>query len=246
MQLSTQALVIKVTDIRDNDKLLTLLTKDLGVIKAFVSGAKKIGSKNYAGTGLLCYSDFLLNKGADAYRVKESSLINSFFKIGCDINLLSLQQYFCEVAAVLSPQDMNAEEYLRLTLNCLYYLNNNKINEHIIKSIYELRILCIAGYMPDLVGCSNCGKFDDDIMFIDLLNGVMYCSNCKHLCNNTVALNKTVLSSLRHIVYSDFDRLFSFSIPDKAAKELTGITEKYLLQQTEHKFKTLDFYNSIL
>ena len=60
MQITTDALVIKVSDVGENDRLITLLTKDYGVLKAFASQAKKIKSKYYAGTALFSYSRFIL------------------------------------------------------------------------------------------------------------------------------------------------------------------------------------------
>ena len=50
---------------------------------------------------------------------------------------------------------------------------------------------------------------------------------------------------MRHIVYSDFERLFRFSMPEKAAAALSRVTERFLLEQTELGYKTLDFYHSL-
>ena len=55
----------------------------------------------------------------------------------------------------------------------------------------------------------------------------------------------TLLTALRHIVYSDINKLFMFSIPDEAAVALSQITERYLLNKTEQKPKTLSFFNSL-
>ena len=47
MQITTDALVLKVMDVGENDRLLTLLSKDYGIIRAFASGAKKIQNKYF-------------------------------------------------------------------------------------------------------------------------------------------------------------------------------------------------------
>ena len=47
-------------------------------------------------------------------------------------------------------------------------------------------------------------------------------------------------------MYSKFESLYAFEIPEKEAMLLSKITEKYITLQTEHKFTTLDFYNSII
>ncbi|MBE6797943.1 MAG: DNA repair protein RecO [Ruminococcaceae bacterium] len=246
MQITTDALVIKVSDVGENDRLITLLTKDYGVLKAFASQAKKIKSKYYAGTALFSYSRFILEYVKGTYRVRDASLTNSFFKVGCDVTEISLQQYFCELSSVLAPIDGNAETYLRLLLNSMYCLNNNKMNESLLKAIFELRILTLSGYSPDLIACDGCGEFDKDIFYFNLFDGVVLCDDCVTDKNATVILDKTLFSAMRHIIYCDFEKLFSFSIPDDKANRLSKITEKFLLTQTEQRFSTLDFYNSIL
>ncbi len=247
MQLTTKALVIKTMDISDNDRLLTLLTSEYGVVKAFASGAKKIKSKNYAATSMFAYSDFLLTEKGNTYKVKESSLIKSFFKIGCDIKTLSLMQYFCELCAVIITEDISVES-LRLILNTFHYLNEGALNSNIIKSIVEFRLLSIAGYMPDLLQCANCSKNDENsTYYLDYAGGCIYCEKCAAGdVSSLQPLNATLLSALKHIAYCEFERLFLFKLPDEMAEILSKITEKYLLNQIEHSFKTLDFYYSIL
>ena len=148
MQITTKGLIIKVRDVKDNDRLITVLTSDFGLIRAFVSGAKRTSNKNHTTTTLFCYCDFLLTKTGDTYKVKEANLISSFFKLSSDIVNLSLAQYFCELAGAFAPEDTSSNEHLRLTLNSLNFLSLNEKNIFLLKAIFELRILTISGYMP--------------------------------------------------------------------------------------------------
>ncbi len=246
MQITTTALVLKVTDISDSDRLLTLYSSEYGVISAFASGAKKIKNKYHAGTSFLCYSSFILENVKDSYRVRDASLIRCYFKIGCDILNISLQQYFCDVVSFLSTAGEGDPEILKLIIKSVHYINENRMNPNLLKAIFELRILSLAGYMPNLSVCDCCGCDDENKLYFDMLGGVLLCENCKNETNNHIYLCPTVLAAMRHIVYADFDKIFNFKIPDEAAVRLTKITELYLIIQTEHNFKTLDFYKSII
>ncbi len=246
MQITTEALVLRVTDIGDNDRLLTLYSAEYGVISAFASGAKKLKNKYHVGTSFLCYSSFILENVKDTYRVRDASLIRCYFKIGCDIVNISLQQYFCDVAAFLSATGEGDKEILKLIIKSCHYINENKMNLNLLKAVFELRILSLSGYMPDLIGCNMCGNADESKLYFDLPGGVLLCDSCKNEASNPVYLGLTILAAMRHIVYSDFDKIFNFVIPDEAALRLTKISERYLTVQTEHSFKTLDFYKSII
>lgn len=245
MRFVTDGLVIKEMNIGDNDRLVTIMTRDLGVIKAFAVGAKSIKSRRGSATGLLSYSNFDIEKKGDTYKIREASVNRVFFGAGSDVEVLALSQYFCELCLVLGPYDDNGEEFLRLILNSLHFITEKKRPLNIIKAITELRIASVSGYTPNLIACDGCGEFEADIMYFNTYEGVLYCENCRkgEYCE---VINSTVLKAMRHIVYSKLESLYSFEIPEKEAKQLSKITEKYITLQTEHKFSTLDFYNGII
>ena len=245
MRFTTEALVIRETSIGESDRLITLLTREMGVIRAYAAGAKSIKSKKGAATGLLAYSSFTLHKKNDTYRVAEASPIKIFFGAGADVVRLTLAQYFCELASFIVPAQVASEEYLRLILNSLHFLVVENREPSLIKAITELRMAVLAGYSPSLVACEGCGKFEDDIMFFGLRDGQLYCKDCKTNGELTVPLEPTVLSAMRHIVFSKFGSLYSFTVPDEAAHRLSDITGRYVTVQTEHTYNALNFYNTL-
>ena len=244
IRFSTEALVIAQSSIGDNDRLLTLMTRDMGVIRAFAVGAKSVKSKRGSATGLLSYSNFLLDKKGDTYKVVEATANKVFFGAGSDITVLSIAQYFCELSAFFCPHDDTSEEFLRTVLNSLYYMTEKKRDPLLIKAITELRIAVISGYAPSLVACAGCGKFEDSVMYFRVEDGSLVCNDCKQ--GNVLPVNRTVLQALRHIVYSKIESLYSFDIPQKDIKTLSKITERYIVYQSEHRFTALEFIHSIL
>ncbi|MBO4433714.1 MAG: DNA repair protein RecO [Clostridia bacterium] len=235
--------MIKENSIGDNDRLLTLFTRDYGVIRAFAVGAKSVKSRRGSATGLLSYSNFLLDQKGDTYKVIEATANKVFFGAGSDVVTLTVAQYFCELCAYLEPHGDTSDEFLRLILNSLYFMIDKKRSPALIKAITELRVCCISGYSPSLVACDGCGKFEDRLMYFKLDNGMLYCEDCKK--DNCVKISRTVLDAMRHIVFSDLKSLYAFDIPEKDVKALEKITEKYIIFQSEHKFSTLDFYHSV-
>ena len=180
-KLSSDGLVVKEMSVGENDKLLTLLTREHGIIRAFSSGSKKISSKKFSASSLLSYANFSFVKTGDTYKIFEASPIDSFFDVGSDITLLSIAQYFCELAFTISPIESYAEDYLRLFLNSLHYLTRTNKNPLLVKAVTELRLAALSGYMPSLVACDSCAVYEDDIMYFDVRSGKLYCCECKPL-----------------------------------------------------------------
>lgn len=248
MDISTKGLIIKEQNIGENDKLITILTENQGVIRAFVQRANSIKNKNLSSTGLLTLSRFLLYKGRDKYIVKEASSVEVFFELRKDIEKLALAQYFCEIILSINITGDESKELLSLALNSIYLLCKDKMDNEIIKSVFELKSSCIIGFMPDLVCCKSCKAYESDIMYFLFDYGIIYCSSCydKDKSNtNVVQLPPATLMALRHIIYSSKNRIFNFSIKGSSKEILNYTTERYLKVITNKEFKTLDFYKTI-
>ena len=237
--------MIKEMSVGENDRLVTLFTRDYGIIRAFAAGAKSIKSKKGAATSLLTYGSFTILKKKETYKIYEATPVRLFFGVGSEIDVLSLAQYFCELCGVLVASGIPDGEFLRLILNSLHFLTKEKRYPPLIKAITELRAAALAGYMPNLVACGGCGKFEDDIMYFDVRDGKLLCAECKSQTGGLIPLDRTILAAMRHIVYAEFSRLYSFTVPEESADKLSEITGKYITIQTDHRFAALDFYNTV-
>ena len=188
-RFTTEALVIKEMNVGESDRLVTLFTRERGIIKAFASGAKNIKSKKGSATSLLTYGSFTIKQKNESFRIYEATPITMFFGAGSDIEVLALSQYFCELANVFAVDGTQNNELLRLILNSLHFLTKEKRFPSLIKAITELRIAVISGYSPNLIACDGCGKFEDAVMYFKLDDGTLYCNACRKAI---IAVNRKI------------------------------------------------------
>ena len=247
MGLKTQGLVIREQAVGESDRLVTVLTKDEGVVRAFARRAKNLKDSKNAATGLLCYSRFTLSKGKSAYNINEAFPIEVFFDLRRDITRLALAQYFCQLASELVPEGVEAGEYLRLVLNALHFLCRGARPQPVLKAIVELRMLSEAGFMPNLAYCAHCGAYEAERVYFKVGRGELYCDGC-FIDNGDpwVPLSPGALTAARHIVFADFEKVFSFSLAPGAQEELSAAAEAYTVQILQKRPRTLDFYHSLL
>jgi DNA repair protein RecO (recombination protein O) len=248
MKVTTIGLVLKETDIGESDKLITILTEDRGAISVMSPGAKRLRTKNSGTLQMFYYCELTLFKGRKGYIVDEVEIKERFENLKYDIEKFSLAEYFCEIALVLSPREGESRDFLRLVLNCLYFLIKDKMNMHLIKSILELRICSLAGYMPNLIGCAGCKEYKCEKLYFDVRNSSLICNDCLKSKNNgynLILINGSVLDAMRHIIYSKFDKLFLFKMSDSSIELLSSICEKYILEHADYKFKSLNFFKTI-
>lgn len=244
MRTNTDGLILKEQNIGEKDKLVTVLTRHNGLVRAFVRGAKSVNNRKNSSTGMFCFSKLCLYKTKESYIIDEAEPIELFFELRSDLEKLALAQYFSELIMTLVQEDEAAEEYLRLILNSLHFLAKGKMPVEQVKAITELRLMCIAGYMPNLVACDRCGEYETNTMYFDVEDGLLYCENC--MSNSMLfPLDIGLIKALRHIAFSDFEKIYSFKMDENALPDLSYITEKYLLSKLQKNFKTLEFYKEI-
>ena len=245
MRTNTDGLILKEQNIGEKDKLVTVLTRHNGLVRAFVRGAKSVNNRKNSSTGMFCFSKLCLYKTKESYIIDEAEPIELFFELRSDLEKLALAQYFSELIMTLVQEDEAAEEYLRLILNSLHFLAKGKMPIEQVKAITELRLMCIAGYMPNLVACDRCGEYETNTMYFDVEDGLLYCENC--MSNSMLfPLDIGLIKALRHIAFSDFEKIYSCKMEEQALPDLSYITEKYLLSKLQRNFKTLEFYKDIL
>lgn len=244
-KFTIDGLVIKTGVTGESDRLVYVLTPRMGILRAFAKGARNTKSKLHAGTSLFSYCTFTVSENKGVYHINEAQVIEIFYDLRNDLERLTVAQYFCEVMLKTIPDGNSDAEYLRLILNCLYFLCKGKKPLLLVKSVFELRIVCVAGYMPSLIACDTCGEYETDVMFFDCMLGALYCKNCGR-DKQVPEIPASVVAAMRHIVFSDFKKIFSFELPPEQLQTLNRLSELYLSNCFQQRFRTLDFLNETI
>lgn len=244
MFLKTDGLVVRQVNYKDNDQILTVLTKEHGLMTLKARGVRSRSSCLKGACQLLAYSEFTVFENRGFHTIDEANAIQMFPELRTDIELLSLASYFAQVAEVLSQEDMPNPELLSLTLNALYALCRRLCTPELVKAAFELRAACLGGYTPELSGCAVCGDPEPDRF--DVRGGILCCASCSAGEGLRLPVSPGSLAAMRYLVSCDAKRLFSFRLEGRAVKELCDLTETYLQTQLERGFYTLDFYKSLL
>lgn len=245
MTILTDGIIINEKPLKDKDKIITVLTREKGVITIFANGAK-VG-KHSSATGLLAYSDLsVASTRGDSWVLKDAVPKQIFFRLREDLTVLSLAQYFAELTYELCPREDKAEEELSLILNALHLLCEGKKDISLIKSVTELRLLTLAGYMPAVECCCECGcDLEDETLFFDVFTGELFCERCKG-SRKLFPCSVGVLTAMRYICLAPANKIFSFSLSADGLSALSEVSERYLKSITRKKFKTLDFYKKMM
>ena len=247
MYIKTSGIVLREIEYKDNDKLLTVLTQELGKRTFRARGVKSSRSRMRSACQLLAYSEMTLFEYRDHYTLNEAEPLELFWGVRSDVEKLALGSYFAEVLENLAGEGVADPALLSLILNSLYALDKLNKPLGLVKSAFELKLMALSGYEPLLDACAVCGTPEPEDPRFQLTDGVLHCGRCRPEAGEgaSVPLSKGVLSAMRHVIYGDPKRLFSFALGREELERMGRICERFLVTQLDRGFRTLDFYKTL-
>ena len=160
--VKTLGIIITETRFGDKDKILTVLTPNLGKITVFAKGAYR-GNKGFlAGTELMCMSNMILYKGSKSYHLNELSVKENFYDIRLNFNKLEL--------AVEILKDINKYVDEKYTIDQRYNKTEEKelLELRRIKSVFLLKTYQIFG------NTINSEEYKKNVLNEDILDIIEY------------------------------------------------------------------------
>ena len=136
MRLTTQGNVLRETNYKEADKILTVLTRDWGKRTVKARGCRRKNSKLTAASQLLVYSELTLSERGEFTTLTEADPLEQFWSVRQDLETLALASYFAEVAEASAQEGETCPELLSLLLNCLYALDTLKKPRALVKAVF--------------------------------------------------------------------------------------------------------------
>ena len=150
--------VLRTTDTKEADKILTVLSPQLGKIPVIARGARRKNSRLVAACQLLAYDELTVYKRGGWYMLDEASTLELFPGVRRDIVRLSLASWFAELTEAVCPEEAPAPELASLLLNGLYALCYLEKDPALVKTAFQWRLMALAGFQPFVDGCAVCGR----------------------------------------------------------------------------------------
>ena len=126
--IKVKGIVIRETQYKDNDKIITILTDNLGKVSCIAKGAKKTNSPILANAQYLVYNEFVLYKSKNFYYINSATVIDTFYNLRVDLDKLETCFELTRLLNKVTDENEDTSYVLKLFLNTLFILN--KLNNH--------------------------------------------------------------------------------------------------------------------
>lgn len=233
--IKTKGIIIASNNMNDNDKMVTLLTPDLGKIGCAAKGARRQKSALMAGTQFLCFGEFLIYKGVSSYNINSCEPIEIFYNIRLDIDKLKYASEVAKIVNDVTNENENAYRILQLILNTIYMISESDKDLELILSIFKLRLLSIIGFRPVVEHCISC-KEKENLRYFSIKDNGLKCNACGRQDKSAIELSDACIKAIKYIIWAEPKKLFSFELSDENKLQLKLLSKVYLNKCLEREY----------
>lgn len=204
-ELKITGIVINNADYKENDKILTIFSLELGVIKAQIRGVKQAKSKlKFACQPFFCGEFFIIKQG-NYYLVKNINSIDSFYDLTNNYDRYLVGTTMLETIKLTYKDGMINEGMFLSLLKILENLCYETTNEFLLLIKYMLEFFKLNGYGLNFDKCAICGIKLTNNVYLSLSVGGFVCNTCADEYN--LKLEKNVFSSLKIVNDVELNKL---------------------------------------
>ncbi len=231
---TTDAIVVKRTDIGQADRMLTLYTPHLGKIRAVAKGARKITSKLGGHVELFTLSRLMIARGRNLDYVTQAQTLRSFIEIRDNLDLLGYACYLAELVDQFAEDHIENQALYALLLDTLQNLAQARDPDLLLRH-FELRLLSFTGYRPELYRCLVCKRELEPVTntFSAAAGGVL-CPRCAGGQTVRREVSVEVVKCLRYLQGHDYPEASLLRLTPELGWELEmllGETLRYILER---------------
>ena len=232
-----QGVVLRTHKLGEADRIITLLTRQRGLVRAAAKGVRKTTSRIGGRLEPFMHVDLQLAEGRSLDIVTQVETLSAFSRdLGSDYGAYTAGTAMLETAERLSHEDGEpaVQQYQLLVgaLRALVTRGERRPGE--ILDSYQLRALSVAGYAPSFDTCARCMAPGPHRSF-HAASGGMLCDSCR--VAGSSAPSATTVGLLAALLVGDWDRVAVAD--DRARREATGMVSAYLSWHLERGLRSL-------
>lgn len=150
---------VKSMPLSETDRLVTILTREYGLIRAVAPGARKHHSRFAGRSEQFVVNDLLIAKGRSLDKITQAETLESYPGLAKDLSKLAASQYLAETILYLALSDQPQEELYAVFNEHLRRLELVPIGDRFATDIIAclchgvFHLLALSGIAPQLHSC---------------------------------------------------------------------------------------------
>jgi DNA repair protein RecO (recombination protein O) len=239
----SEAVVIRLSDLGEADKILTIFTPNFGKLRVVARGVRKVTSRLAGHVELFTRAQMLLAKARNLDIVTQSETVDAYRPLHDDLSRIAHASYASELLDALAPDALENYPVYRLLTETFALLSEDPQPDRVLRW-YELQLLGYMGYAPELNQCVQCrGEITPTTNGFSAPQGGVVCASCRKVgIGRDLSVN--ALKLLRQMQRNPFSALSRVRLDADLKDELTAVMQSYITYILERELRSAHFVKS--
>ncbi|RYU09404.1 DNA repair protein RecO [Nocardioides iriomotensis] len=231
-----EAVVLRTQKLGEADRIVTLLSREHGRIRAVAKGVRRTTSRFGSRLEPFTHVDLQLAEGRSLDVITQAETLHPFgARVGADYERYTAGTVMLETAERLVVEDKEPalQQFLLLVGALRAMCEQDRPAGQVLDS-FLLRSLAVAGWAPSFDGCARCGLEGPHRAF-NPAQGGMLCATCRVPGSASPAFETVAL--LGALLAGDWDVVEASDVRHR--REATGLVAAYLSWHLERGLKSI-------
>lgn len=240
-----EAVVLRHQDWGEADRLLWLFTREAGKLRVVAKGVRKMRSRKAGHLEPFTRVSLQLADSRDLPIVTQAEAQDAFANLRSSLAGIGYASYIVELLDRFTYEEGENIPLFDLLNQTLQRINQEPEAAFAIR-YYELRLLDLVGFRPQLFHCVNCQEeiLPQDQYFSAQAGGVL-CPACGKQAAEVRSVTQAALRVLRHCQRSNYAEAQRLTISSLVDTELEQLMQYYFTFILERGLNTPDFLRRI-
>ncbi len=231
-----EGVVLRTQKLGEADRIVTLLTRGTGRVRAVAKGVRRTSSRFGARLEPFSHVDLLLATGRSLDIVTQAETLTPYGRsLGGDYARYTAGTAMLETAERLTAEEREpALQHYLLLLGGLRALAGGVHDAGLVLDAFLLRSVAVAGFAPSFADCARCGDTGPH-RFFSVPAGGMVCPRCRP--GGAVAPAEATVALMAALLTGDWDGADASGVRER--REAGGIVAAFLQWHLERGLRSL-------
>jgi len=242
--VKNEGIVLRKTDFRTTSIILTLYTKDFGKIKGVVKGVRGSRPVSFGLPEIFTLNEIVFYQSKrDICYISHCDLIDYFKTIRNNFDSSIYASYAVDIFDAVTGMNQPNIGLFNLLCSYLQALNTD-LNQRLATTVFEIKLLTLAGIGPRLDSCASCGgSVNENEHVFSIINGGLVCEKCSGRDSSRIKLSKKNVHFLRNTAESNWED--SLKVQNASDIGLEKMLKNFVNYHLQPGIKSAEFLNLV-
>lgn len=235
-----EGIVLRRRILGESDRIVTIFGRNYGKISAVAKGARKPKSRLGGRTEPFIYANYLLAEGRNLDIITQAELIDGLPAVRGDLYLTAMATYFIELVDSFTEAREAHDDIFDLLWAVLRLLEGGA-EPDLMARIFEVRLMSLLGYRPQLERCARCSALVGSAWRFDVSIGGLLCRECRPSAAHQVTVSADAVRLMRLLLITDIGQLVRAGISEKLLIEIERVMGAFIDYRSESRIRSREF-----